>query len=328
MTDILALEREVLTNPFDDTVRLAYADCLQENAGDVSCRDCGGKGKVFRKPNSMLVCICLDHSLPHCPWHSELKSCGPQECSICRGAGTISNLNAERAEFIRVQCEISKSAGVCEKLWCDSQLLVCDECKRWKVLRKREQELLFAHARDWFRDVVPNGTISHWSPHDPVPFFVIPNDGNPLSVNIEIRRGFIDEVRLPLAVFAGRACPRCNGYGVISTGRECCECGTAGGSPGLASELFARHPITRVVLSDVSARELDQDVHSAGPWALAINTMSQGDGTREKLRVEILDRRCSQFISEAQAMEYVSYRSVNWARSLPGVDLPPLNWGE
>ena len=52
------------------------------------------------------------------------------------------NGQADRAEFIRVQCELAKEPTTCDRMFCDGKLVVCDDCKRWKMLRRRDKDLL------------------------------------------------------------------------------------------------------------------------------------------------------------------------------------------
>lgn len=122
------------------------------------------------------------------------------------------------------------------------------------------------------------------------------NDDRPGGNYFRFRRGFVDEVRLPLAAFAGGPCGRCDGRGRLvddnrppeddppcpvcrcqackATGdargyrlahnfercKECRGAGSTGTRPGVAASLFAAHPVTRVVLTD---RETDPIQHYA-----------------------------------------------------------------
>ncbi len=71
------------------------------------------------------------------------------------------------------------------------------------------------------------------------------------------RRGFVDEIRLPMAAFVGGVCPACDGAGWVDLSGEevpdeanCDACGGTGRVSGLAKDVFSRHPVTRVVLTD------------------------------------------------------------------------------
>lgn len=90
-----------------------------------------------------------------------------------------------------------------------------------------------------------------------------------------VNRGFVGEVRLSLAAFAGGAtCDVCDGRGAIYIAgggdpeddplcRTCSGTGRTPG-PGLAAALFAAHPITRVVLTD--REPFQEDTRPAWQW--------------------------------------------------------------
>lgn len=87
--DYRALLRNVLESPNDDLPRLVLCDWLEEpeRAGSVPCESC--KGQVLATN--------LDTE-EVCAW-----------CLTCNGTGYVSNGNEERAEFIRLQCEIAQN---------------------------------------------------------------------------------------------------------------------------------------------------------------------------------------------------------------------------
>jgi uncharacterized protein (TIGR02996 family) len=103
MTEREALLAAVIASPDDDLPRLAYADWLDEHAGEVECDQCKGKQVAY--------------------------------CTKCKwGQGRLSNHFAERAEFIR--CEV---ASVNPELPKDHRLaaagraatLLADHSGRW-----------------------------------------------------------------------------------------------------------------------------------------------------------------------------------------------------
>lgn len=100
MSDGEALLAAILANPDDDAPRLVYADWLEENVCDVPC-------------------------LARYGWN----------CKECNDIGHISIVLAERAEFIRVQCEIFRTMPAKHADRCH-----CKGCK----LRHRERELATA----------------------------------------------------------------------------------------------------------------------------------------------------------------------------------------
>ncbi len=80
MTDQAAFLRAICENPADDAPRLQFSDWLEEREGTVRCQECITFGYMGEG----------------------------RECGLCLGTGRISNGNAERAEFIRVQVELAK----------------------------------------------------------------------------------------------------------------------------------------------------------------------------------------------------------------------------
>lgn len=86
MTDLNALLRAIITTPDDDTARLAYADCLDElPTRTVTCTHC--------EPED-------DDVEPH---PSDIA------CPKCGGTKVVADTaNRDRAEFIRVQVELSR----------------------------------------------------------------------------------------------------------------------------------------------------------------------------------------------------------------------------
>lgn len=153
--------------------------------------------------------------------------------------------DAGRAEFVRVQCELARSWPTHSDLSHQGTSL-CPGC----TLRRQDRDLFMAHGRDWFG---------------------FPADGHLAAitdtrwVGVEqswfVRRGFVAEVRLPLAVLFGGPCGRCGGsglsereyHGATDDDGGCPDCSGTGTTPGVAADLFARQPVTRVVLTDVSA---------------------------------------------------------------------------
>lgn len=194
----------------------------------------------------------------------------------------------DRAEFIRLQIELApfnvRSRGgnaaipthrckVCAALWvlwvddggwslCSANCEPC--CDNVKMLDQiepltpavidlfcREQNKLIAHAREWFGSAIPGASVSNWSPHNPVPYFVLPGD----FANIEITRGFVGGVSLPMAAFIGDGI-RCSDCAESPADPEtnvveCRRCDSTGilFEP-VSGELFALHPLTTVRLDD------------------------------------------------------------------------------
>lgn len=160
---------------------------------------------------------------------------------------------AERSEFVRVQCELAKPCEKelsCGRLRSDSSYL----CEYHSALHQREGELLEKNALDWFAQWEfdeawggianireGNGERWHGGWHD----------GKDGFIQANLERGFIGTVRVTLALWIGGECLKCNGttrnslgtgYGVI----HCAFC-VKGRLPGLGPAIIAAHPIARVV---------------------------------------------------------------------------------
>lgn len=101
-----ALLATILADPGDDTVRLAYADYLDEHAGTVPCPICSIDDDYVRGDDS--------------------------PCGCCRNEMVVSDGRKERAEFIRVQVGLARLPDY----WTAD---TADEVHR---LRRRERELL------------------------------------------------------------------------------------------------------------------------------------------------------------------------------------------
>lgn len=117
MTDRAALLLAVCQEPAEDTPRLVYADCLDDEG---------------------------EH---------------------------------ERAEFIRVQVALANAPTTCDRTFCDGQLVVCEECREWKRLRKRASALEAAIREEWLRQ----------------------SRGWPMIIAYDsavFRRGFVDEIEV------------------------------------------------------------------------------------------------------------------------------------
>jgi uncharacterized protein (TIGR02996 family) len=225
MTDGDHLYRAILAHPDEDTPRLAYADWLDENAGPVRCSD---------------------------PRHDD-PSWPAARCGGCGGRHGESDGRRERAEFIRVQCRLAFACVTCTPV-CSQEYGHAPPCELGLVgdLRRRERELWAAHGKQWF----PNPSGGEWRWH--VGGW---DTKHPDGPGWEITRGFVAEIRLTAAAFLGEVCAFCEGRGHFQSSGSYAECprcrgplGTGTGrTGGLAKELFSRHPIERVVLTDVRA---------------------------------------------------------------------------
>jgi uncharacterized protein (TIGR02996 family) len=222
MTEQDAFLAAILANPADDLPRLVFADWLDENKSSV-CRECEGSGIRRDLPIPIIPGISID-------------------CRPCCGTGQVVNTNAERAEFIRVQCELASLSVLCNG-HCDPRL--CKQCG-W---RQRERDLFNAHAVEWF-------------PSAPASQLILGGDtaGGPWHV---VRRGFVAEVRCRLADWCGGECPNCVGslrrVGIGRAQHLCEVCDGTGTTPGIGGRLVAEHPIELLAITDILPAEVGED---------------------------------------------------------------------
>ena len=196
MTDEAALMRAVLDHPHDDLPRLAYADWLEENAETAACGRCGGdRERSWQEPvYGGFVTV---------------------SCPSCGGTGYVADARAERAEFIRVQCELARIGNPHpdspKGSMCGDPACPC--IRRWP-LGVRERKVWAGHGRaaEWFPDIGMAVTIGQ----------SVSDAAERAGLRVAfIRRGFVEAVTLPLATFREHA-----------------------------AALFAAHPLLEVRLSD------------------------------------------------------------------------------
>lgn len=179
-----------------------------------------------------------------------------RRCPGCKGSGCVSNGAAERAEFIRVQCEIArmeKSGEPCDidphegHTCCDDPCPVCASVTKYVALCKREQELLDKRQKQWFR--IPGlygpGFAEDW----PLCWWISSFESQP-RIEGQLRRGFIHTVRGPLAMLVGGPCQRHDWYAES----RCPDCKGTNHRPG---QLAAMGPellvVQRAEATDVAA---------------------------------------------------------------------------
>jgi uncharacterized protein (TIGR02996 family) len=152
MSDEAGLLAAITDNPDDDTVRLAYADWLDEHLKpDVICDHCNGKPKQQ-----------FFHGATSTNWTRGGVNAGVTVylCGSCNATGTVPDTtNRDRAEFIRVQVEYHRKFGYLgfdfDKVDWDNkhELKVPSETIIWGVdiqrLKARSAALLAAHQDEW-----------------------------------------------------------------------------------------------------------------------------------------------------------------------------------
>lgn len=147
--DEVEFVKHVCENPADDTPRLAYADWLDENAGTVPCGKCTPNFQTASGNGlGWLLAGGSGHGDPY--FHIGCETCGGDglvhelEATGREGSGTVPDGRAERAELIRVQCELAakwEAKG--------STFGSIGGGKRLAELRDREKTLLTTYWKTW-----------------------------------------------------------------------------------------------------------------------------------------------------------------------------------
>ena len=181
----------------------------------------------------------------------------------------------ERAEFIRVQCELAKlssqghgsSEAECPVITAKKKrggpggqmMPSCRVCDDAFDMEYREREMFKGGGGIDLWSDVPWATektqLTVTTLARETGFRVGPSEGHPLDVTLVFRRGFADEVRLGLAAFLGGECVVCGGSGRTGgpVSDDCLGCTGRDDyirTTGLAAAIFAAHPVTRVVPTD------------------------------------------------------------------------------
>jgi uncharacterized protein (TIGR02996 family) len=168
----------------------------------------------------------------------------------------------ERAEFIRVQCELARDIDRCH-----CECINCnDPAGRQTVcaFRRRERELwnasrLNGAPHPWFPKSVAPKVRSNWLSSVDEPVMTVYPEGQ--KIEMRLARGFVAEVRLACEAFAGGPCGRC--YRGIRTWEDrpptdCPTCSGTGRTPGIAGPLFAAQPVEVVRLDRSPTRASDR----------------------------------------------------------------------
>lgn len=254
--DELAHVELICTHPEQDNPRLEYADWLEENG--LTCPQCKGDPNYWTGLG----------------------------CARCDGRGTVSG--ADRAEFIRVGCELAtKFGGVCQACGrpltddrvadgcpCNSPrgvnhgvvpayVCTCPECDPdqtgsararpadVEALRRRERELWVRSLRDWYQEQMPER---------PCCVTIDEPDRNVAVPVARIRRGFVAELTCTAAdwlavadrlVWRPAACDWCGGSGRFTHSFDppCHRCRGTGRVPRPCPA--TAQPIERVTLTSI-----------------------------------------------------------------------------
>lgn len=193
--DWLALVAGIIVDPANDLRRLVAADWLEEQAGVTECGMCKGG-----PPD--------EGDAPH-----------PSDavCPRCQGAGVVPDAVADRAEFIRLQCEAGTATS------------------------SREVDLGHANRLDWF----DAGAGTRLRIVNESPLELSPTVIGGEWPEFRVRRGFVAEIHAPAAWVWGGPCPTCD-----ETNTACLNCKGTGSTPAHGYAVIRSHPVTRVVVTD------------------------------------------------------------------------------
>ncbi len=153
--------------------------------------------------------------------------------------------DAERAEFVRVQCELARLLPDHDPIG-DEHDGQCVECNRVRTLRRRERELL---PKNWFAWTPEIGAPRACGNREAFPGSELnPSSGH---VVMTFRRGFIDEVACPLDVWTP-PCPNAGRAGgtPYHDRHGCTVCRGTGRVAGVGAALVACQPVTTVRVTD------------------------------------------------------------------------------
>jgi uncharacterized protein (TIGR02996 family) len=97
------------------------------------------------------------------------------------------------------------------------------------------------------------------------------------DVSLLWRRGFVSEVRAPLAALVGGPCPFCEfdrrqGHGDDLVA-ECRHCSATGRTPGILRALARAQPVTKVVATDLEVEYVDREPGFGG-WGLVLDVQT------------------------------------------------------
>lgn len=232
----------IIDNPADDTARLAYTDWLEENAIAVTCDTCGGKGWKESRYRAGLEIgeeyDCVSHAA----------------CQKCHGKKVTSDGRAERAEFIRLQCELDIKKRECDLIDADKFYRE----REYGKIEKRIAELIAMHnPSDWFTISVSDtkrATVCRWR-KDAKGFGLFLDK---TEAKFFISRGFIHTVRGSLEDLRGKECRTCSGRGKVQLqerganwSEKCGACRGFGVAGGLLIEIMRTNPVEVVDVTDI-----------------------------------------------------------------------------
>jgi uncharacterized protein (TIGR02996 family) len=205
--------------------------------------------------------------------------------------------DGERAEFMRVQCELAK--------WERSDWLPEQKQELTEPLRRREREL-FAEAYPALTSGLPGEALDYL-----VEGLSCRRRFGDRTAIFTFRRGFVASVTLTCADWCGAECQSCQPPGRVIFFRDCLRCHGTGRTGRHGPTLVQAAPIEGVAFSDVTVGRW-----SDGSYYLTIPG-STYDCPRVPWHVATRAQR-----SPAELVDPFCHGALAWARQEAG--LPPL----
>lgn len=231
-SDGAALLKAIAEQPDEDTVRLAYADWLEENGQGERAEFIRVQIEIARlgpKHRELFVADGAGQRLEGLGVALTPRGDGHYSASdLERGLSTETFAPNERVDIyahLARKDRVGWMRGLKYVKHVEARHEIIfrkdEQSGPWKgaMLAKRVDELLSAHGREWANSVIPEAMPSSWSPHNPTPYLVLPG---PSFVNIAFDRGFVHSVTCTTADWLKHAdalvwqclrCPSCDGAG-------------------------------------------------------------------------------------------------------------------
>lgn len=189
----------------------------------------------------------------------------------------------ERAELIRVQCEMETMLRGCSEPYGD-----LTDNPRWQLLLRRERELIQAHATSWLDGSVP-GAVG-WHSHSHLGFALPDGDGVLIGWGATFRRGMIEDVECLCGEFLrhGPTLARCQPLRTVTL-----------------TDLRPRCAFTKPHWTSEKMRSEDHCGVPPELWAF----LSGGKLVSPEMR---------EYDTEQDALADLSAGAIRWARAQPG----------
>jgi uncharacterized protein (TIGR02996 family) len=168
--------KAIIARPDLDLPRLVYADWLEGTAGQKPCPACPELG-YGNEPE----------------WTTEIPLYWCGQCD--QATRSVPNGHAERAEFIRVQCELARMPEYMAHL---------GGFEPHDALRRREREILFDHGFKWGKEAVPVPAGYKHTLRNDNDFHVWSNE-NVDGMRYSFRRGFVESIACRWSDFRAHA---------------------------------------------------------------------------------------------------------------------------